>query len=174
MDLNLLAMQGKFMAVDAIGGVASGPKFGIVDLMDKGAEAIIEDYLKKFIESSKGKRIMICLDGIFVLPAIGWEVVRVMRFLKRLETLANGNLIVRINRNVTQGNTLIRWLVHRFPVTLIVRSLSSGLINRTVHGELHLHTRSSSHSLLFRCTDSTVLCQAKSIDGQVSLQALLD
>jgi hypothetical protein len=145
-DLNLATIQKKFSAVCLM-----------------GLDDLTMDSIVKLVTNAKSnKPTFIIVDGISVLPALGWSLFRTLELIRRLEALTD-SICIRANRGMTDGIRISRWLAHRCDAVISPRKLVSGT-SRLAHGEiLFSNNRStlSKCSALFKCSDSSILVQPK-------------
>lgn len=165
-DLSLVSMQGRLVALDAVGGTA-GPKFHGLDILASRAEDGILEKVSAF-----GPTATVFIDGLDALCTIaGWPLARAMRLIKDLERLSRG-VVCRLTTSPSVER-LARWLVHRSELVMICRGLASTRGASTVHahgqvivyllGSNGIATQSPS-LFLFKCTDAALLLQNKFID----------
>lgn len=172
-DLTLVSIQGRFMALDAV-GEAAGPKFYSLDMLSPQAESIILERI-----GALGQTVSIFIDGLDALCTIaGWPLARIMRLVKSLESL--GSVVVCRLTASPSVSYLLRWLVYRSHFTIVCKGLSSGGGSTShAHGQLIVYPSETNDlaglqlpsSFLFKCTDATLLLQSKFLDP---LQASLE
>lgn len=164
-DLGLAAIQGRFAALDcccAADGTVS--HFPSQDLLEAEAEQAILRSVAAFRSRREPDRsLVIFLDGLQRLAALGWAVTRILRLVRALEEM--GVLVGRTTREGSQGTLLARWLVHQSCHSWWIRPLSSGTPTRMAHGEVVYREAISSggeeRTFLFKTTDTTLLLHGK-------------
>lgn len=159
-DLSLLAIQKRFFAA---GGMVETLHTALEVMDQTRCELAITDLLETVGKLSEGRPVLVVLEGLSILPALGWTLGRVMKLIKRIEGLCD-RFCARLNRDCTFGMELSRWLSHRCEMTVLTRALSSGK-TRQVYGELVVIKGKSIAAALFKCSDSALLVQPKSNDS---------
>lgn len=168
-DLNLASLQDRFSAVDCASGPSPAGRFPSIDVLDVGAEQRTLELLESIRAKHSERRLIIVLDGIQRLGALGWTVGRVMRFVLTLEDVSR-DLIVRVSRDGSAGEPLSKWLAHRSHYLWQVRSLSSGA-TKIAHGEVIFHDSNNGleEPFLFKTTEASLVLHPKETSAPVQI-----
>lgn len=177
-DLDLTAIKNRFSVLDGF-TFALRPQYRGIDL-DKDVVKVQEEVLD-FLNSTRkagGERpVFIFLEGLSTICSLGWPLGTTIKLIESIEKCSD-QLCIRINREVSNGKELSRWLIPRSDIVLFTRSLaSSNSTTRLVHGEIFtINFELSSidkppeiNASLFKTSDATLMIQPKSIDNPQSI-----
>lgn len=170
-DLGLAAIQGRLAALDccsAAGGAAS--RFPTQDLLETEAGQGILRSVEAFRSRREPDRpLVIFVDGLQRLAALGWAATRILRLVRALEEM--GGLVARSTREGSLGVLLARWLVHQSRQIWWIRPLSSGTSTRMAHGEVICRESTSGEErcFLFKATETALLLHGKEEGGSLVL-----
>ncbi|PJF19867.1 hypothetical protein PSACC_00331 [Paramicrosporidium saccamoebae] len=157
-DLNLASIQTRFASICCFADES-------LDLTTADAA----DVMVQRVQSLKSTRpVFIVLEGLHILPSLGWSLFSIMTFVKRLEDISE-RICIRANRQTCHGVALSRWLANRSDTVISVQKLQSGT-SRIAHGEVLFHSNERTLAALFKCTDSAVLVQPKPANGNYKIK----
>lgn len=168
-DLNLAAMQGRFLALDAASASSSNPKFRTLNIGNTAlddATVAVKTAIDELRQRNPEKPLFVLVDGISRLCSMDWSLSSVFRLVQSLEGLADRVLVVG-TRDGTSSGPLRRWLGHRMEAFIIVKALEAG-VTRQAHGEILLlqTCRQSGQQdfrrALFKSSESCLLVAPKS------------